>query len=127
MPKKHGFFQKLGIDITVGIFLAKRELKRANKWTTSLIVFVMLLTFLNLVVVSGILVGLIQGSVDAQRGRHSSDMIVTVLTKKTYIEQSQSLITLSAVTLALTLGKLLAKRRCVLQRFYMKISYPLQF
>ena len=45
-------------NIKVGWFLAKRELKRANIWTTTLIVLVMTLTFLNLIVVSGILVGL---------------------------------------------------------------------
>ena len=51
----------------VGWYLAKRDIKRANKWTTMLIVAVMTFTFLNLVVVSGILVGLIQGSEDAQK------------------------------------------------------------
>lgn len=92
MPKKQGFFQKLSIDINVGIFLAKRELKRANKWTTALIVFVMLLTFLNLVVVSGILVGLIQGSLDQNKKFSSGDVIVSSFLNKEKIDNSQQVI-----------------------------------
>ena len=61
-------------------------------WTTGLIVFVMVLTFLNLVVVSGILVGLIEGSVEAQRRQYTSDVIVSALKDKTYIENSPALI-----------------------------------
>jgi ABC-type lipoprotein release transport system permease subunit len=92
MPKKQGFFKKLGIDITVGVFLAKRELKRANKWTTSLIVFVMLLTFLNLVVVSGILVGLIQGSLDQNKKFSSGDVIISSFLNREKIDNSQQVI-----------------------------------
>lgn len=92
MPKRHGIFKKLSIDIAVGIFLAKRELKRANKWTTSLIVFVMLLTFLNLVVVSGILVGLIQGSLDQNKKFSSGDVIVSSFLNKTKVDNSQQVI-----------------------------------
>ncbi len=92
MPRKHGIFEKLGIDITVGLFLAKRELKRANKWTTSLIVFVMLLTFLNLVVVSGILVGLIQGSLDQNKKFSSGDVIVSSFLNRNKIDNSQDTI-----------------------------------
>ena len=90
MPKKQGIFEKLGIDITVGLFLAKRELKRANKWTTSLIVFVMLLTFLNLVVVSGILIGLIQGSLDQNKKFSSGDIIVSSFLNKEKIDNAST-------------------------------------
>lgn len=92
MPKKHGLFEKLRIDLSVGMFLAKRELKRANKWTTALIVFVMLLTFLNLVVVSGILVGLIQGSLDQNKKFSSGDVIVSSFLNRTKIDNSQEVI-----------------------------------
>lgn len=92
MPKKQGIFEKLKIDITVGLFLAKRELKRANKWTTSLIVFVMLLTFLNLVVVSGILIGLIQGSLDQNKKFSSGDIIISSFLNREKIDNSQQVI-----------------------------------
>ena len=48
--------------IRIGLLLGLRQIQRANIWTTILIVFVMMLTFLNLVAVSGILVGLIEGA-----------------------------------------------------------------
>jgi ABC-type lipoprotein release transport system permease subunit len=48
----------------------------------------MTLTFLNLVVVSGILVGLIEGAVEANKQYYTSDVIISNLDKKNYIEQS---------------------------------------
>ncbi len=88
MPKKHSAWTRLKTDGVVGMFLAKRDLKRANPWTTSLIVFVMLLTFLNLVVVSGILVGLIEGSVSADKQYSSGDILVSPFLNKSSIEQT---------------------------------------
>ncbi len=72
----------------VGWYLAKRDVKRANKWTTALIVLVMTFTFLNLVVVSGILVGLIQGSEDAQKKYAIGDIIISSFINQAYIEQT---------------------------------------
>ena len=74
--------------IRLGFFLAWRQVRRANKWTTGLIIFVMVLTFLNLVVVSGILVGLIEGAVEANKEFYTSDILISKLPKKDYIEQS---------------------------------------
>jgi len=82
------------LDIRIGFFLAVRGLRRASLWTTSLIIFVMVLTFLNLVVVSGILVGLIQGAVDAARSEYTSDIILSSPLDKNYIENSPNLIAL---------------------------------
>ena len=73
----------------VGWYLAKRDVKRANKWTTMLIIAVMTFTFLNLVVVSGILVGLIQGSEDAQKKYAIGDIIISSFLNKSYIENTQ--------------------------------------
>lgn len=78
----------------IGFFLAVRQIRRASLWTTTLIVFVMVLTFLNLVVVSGILVGLLQGAVDQQRVQFTSDVIISTLPDKRYIENSPNLIAL---------------------------------
>ncbi|OHA95403.1 MAG: hypothetical protein A3C62_02380 [Candidatus Zambryskibacteria bacterium RIFCSPHIGHO2_02_FULL_39_16] len=52
----------------------------------------MTLTFLNLVVVSGILVGLIEGAVEANKEFYTSDIIISTLEKKNYIEQSPSIL-----------------------------------
>lgn len=78
--------------IRLGFFLAWRQVKRANKWTTALIVSVMTLTFLNLVVVSGILVGLIEGAVEANKEYYTSDILISRLEKKDYIEQTPTVL-----------------------------------
>src|SRR5262249_19244192 len=87
-----------GTAIRVGAFLAWRDVKGASKWTTSLIIFIMTLTFLNLVVVSGILVGLIQGSVGANRDRDSGDGIISPFLNKTYVDRSTDIIRIVAAT-----------------------------
>lgn len=74
--------------IRIGFYLAMRQVRRASKWTTGLIIFVMVLTFLNLVVVSGLLVGLIQGSINAHKEQYFGDLTISKLSKKDYIENS---------------------------------------
>lgn len=80
------------LNIRVGFYLAVRQLRRASLWTTGLIVFVMLLTFLNLVVVTGILVGLIDGINESYRTQYTGDIILSALPTKEYIEDTQSVI-----------------------------------
>ena len=80
--------------IRIGFFLALRQVRRASKWTTTLIIFVMTLTFLNLVVVSGILVGLIEGSVEANKTYYTSDVVLSNLPKKDYIEQTPKVLSI---------------------------------
>src|SRR3989344_6488257 len=82
------------LNSRIGFFLALRQLRHASLWTTSLIIFVMVLTFLNLVVVSGILVGLIEGSIEAWHTEYTSDVIISTLPDKKYIENSPNLIAL---------------------------------
>jgi putative ABC transport system permease protein len=84
--------QNFKISTKLGFFLAIRQVRRSSIWTTALIIFVMTLTFLNLVVVSGILVGLIEGSVETIRDRYTSDIIISILKEKTYIENSPSIV-----------------------------------
>jgi ABC-type lipoprotein release transport system permease subunit len=87
-------FSNLALNTRIGFYLALRQIKRSSLWTTGLIVFVMVLTFLNLVVVSGILVGLIQGAVEAARTEYTSDVIISTLADKKYIENSPNIIAL---------------------------------
>lgn len=82
------FFQ----TIRVGYFLGIRQLKRANKGTTALIIFIMMLTFLNMVVVSGILVGLIDGGNIANREQYTGNVIITKLAGSPYIENTQNIL-----------------------------------
>ncbi len=76
----------------VGFFLATRQIRRSSKWTTGLILFIMVLTFLNLVVVSGLLVGLISGSFKQFRENYSGEVIITANPGKNFIENSPALI-----------------------------------
>lgn len=82
----------LKTSIKVGIFLGVRQLKRANRWTTGLIIFIMTLTFLNLVVVSGILIGLIVGGNNANREQYTGDVILTTLSGKADIVKTQDIL-----------------------------------
>jgi putative ABC transport system permease protein len=79
-------------NASVGWFLARRELQRANIWTTTLIVAVMTLTFLNLIVVSGILVGLIQGSEDAQKQYAIGDVVISPFLNRSVILQTPEVV-----------------------------------
>ena len=52
----------------------------------------MILTFLNLVVISGILVGLIQGASKAVKDNYISDIIISKLPEKSFIENTPQII-----------------------------------
>ncbi|MFZ2593346.1 MAG: FtsX-like permease family protein [Minisyncoccia bacterium] len=82
-------------SLRLGFFLAVRQLRRSNPWSTVLIVAVMVLTFLNLVVVSGILVGLIQGSINANQYGYVGDIAMAPIGEAKTIENSASLIALA--------------------------------
>ncbi len=81
------------LSLRVGFFLAVRQLKRSGKGTTILITCIMILTFLNLVVVSGLLVGLISGSFKQFREAYSGEVLITSADGRDYIENSPALIT----------------------------------
>lgn len=85
-------FKHLLTSLNLGFFLAWRQVRGSSIGTTALIVFVMTLTFLNLVVVRGVLVGLIQSSTDLFKEKYAGDIILSTLPKKSYIENSPSTI-----------------------------------
>lgn len=80
------------LNIRIGLYLALRQIKRSSLWTTSLIVFVMLLTFLNLVVVTGILVGLVIGINESYRAQYTGDVVISPLDTKDFVEKSPAVI-----------------------------------
>jgi len=83
------------ISLQVGWFLALRQVRRSSIATTGLIIFVMTLTFLNLVVVRGVLVGLIEGSTEVYKSGYAGDVLITALPKKEYIENSPSVLSIA--------------------------------
>lgn len=86
------FIQRFIRATRVGWFLAYRQIRRTGVGTTSLIIFIMVLTFINLVAVSGLLVGLIAGSFLQYNESYSGDVIITSAPGRTYIENSQNLL-----------------------------------
>jgi ABC-type lipoprotein release transport system permease subunit len=79
-------------NIRIASLLAFRQIQRANKWTTLLIIFVMMLTFLNLIAVSGILVGLIEGAERAVRAESLGDLIISEKDNEEHILQTDTLV-----------------------------------
>ncbi len=78
--------------LRIGFLLGLRQIQRANIWTTLLIVFVMALTFLNLIAVSGVLVGLIEGAERAVRENATGDIVITALDNEDRILETTSFI-----------------------------------
>lgn len=79
-------------DIKVALFLVFRYIRGASIWQTSLIIFVMVLTFLNLTVIGGILEGIIVGSLDGLREKALGDVVITPKENSPYIERTQQIL-----------------------------------
>jgi putative ABC transport system permease protein len=79
-------------NLRIGLLLGFRQIQRANIWTTGLIVFVMALTFINLIAVSGILVGLIAGSEQALQEKSLGDIIITPLDDEDTLLNTESVV-----------------------------------
>lgn len=78
-------------DVNVGFFLAVREIKRSNPWSTALIIFVMSLTFLNMVLMGGVLIGLAEGMMGSFKQFYSSNLIVKPSNKYSSIKNTSLL------------------------------------
>lgn len=78
----------------VATLLASRFLLRTSKWQTALVIFVMMLTFLNLVAINGILVGLIDGALLAYNNRYAGDLFISKLPEKENIERTSAIRTI---------------------------------
>ena len=78
--------------LKIGLLLGWRQIQRASLWTTSLIICVMMLTFLNLIAVSGILVGLITGSERAFQEQFIGDLQITPLPEEDRIKATPEIV-----------------------------------
>lgn len=78
--------------LRVGLLLGWRQIRRGSVWLSISIVFIMILTFLNLVVLSGILVGLLEGAVVANREQYTGNIFLTVPAGEKHIEKSGSIL-----------------------------------
>lgn len=77
--------------LRVAFFLAYRYVTRTSAWQTVLVVTVMTLTFLNLVVVNGILVGLIDGALLGYNRNYAGDVLISKLPEKDRVEYSAAI------------------------------------
>jgi putative ABC transport system permease protein len=77
--------------LSLGFFLAVRQVTRTSRWATGLIVFIMMLTFLNLVATSGFLVGIIEGSSRAFKEQWTGDLMIVNRNEKQYIEHTSEI------------------------------------
>lgn len=78
----------------VASFLAARYITRTSFWQSFLVVFVMTLTFLNLVAINGVLVGLIDGSLQSYNKYYAGDLFISKLPEKEHIEHAGSIRTI---------------------------------
>jgi putative ABC transport system permease protein len=78
--------------LRIGLLLGIRQIQRASSWTTLLIIFVMMFTFLNLIAVSGILVGLIVGSERAVRDSAYGDLVITPRNEEKHILETPTIL-----------------------------------
>lgn len=83
--------QSLARALRVALFLAARYIRRTNPWQTVLVVCVMTLTFLNLVVVNGILVGLIDGALLGYKKNYAGDLLIQKLPEKDQINHAATI------------------------------------
>jgi putative ABC transport system permease protein len=79
-------------SLRVGWMLGIRQLQNSSRWVTGLIVVIMMLTFLSNVVISGILVGLVEGGNRANREQFTGDVFLSELPDESVIENTPSLI-----------------------------------
>jgi putative ABC transport system permease protein len=78
--------------LSLGFFLATRQIARGSKWATGLIIFIMMLTFLNLVATSGLLVGIVEGAKRSFKEQWSGDLFIENRNEKDYIEHTNDIL-----------------------------------
>jgi putative ABC transport system permease protein len=79
-------------DLRLGLFLGLRQIQRASLWTTLLIITVILFTFMNLVALSGILIGIIDGSLREVRSQALGDITINPLDGETRLKETERLV-----------------------------------
>lgn len=84
--------KKLNTTFSVAFLLARRQIFRGNFWVNFLIIVVMVISILNLIGVSGILVGLLEGSFRANRQEFSGDVYINTLADENSIENTSEII-----------------------------------
>ncbi len=74
--------------LSLGFFLAVRQVLRGSKWASILIILIMCLTYLNLVATNGFLVGIVDGAERSFRDEWSGELFVTNRDENPYIKKT---------------------------------------
>jgi len=81
-------------SLYVGFFLAIRDIRRNNPWTTALIILVISLTFFNMLFLSGILLGFANAAIGTYPQYYSGDVFIIPTTDKTSIEDTNTIVSI---------------------------------
>jgi putative ABC transport system permease protein len=84
--------------LSLGFFLATRQIVRGSKWASILIILIMCLTFLNLVATSGFLVGIVEGAERSFREEWTGDLFVTSRSENPYIKRTTDITNMIATS-----------------------------
>jgi len=79
-------------SLYVGFFLALREIRRSNPWTTGLIILVICLTFFNMLFLGGILIGFADSSLGTYPQYFSGDIFIIPSANKNSIEDTNTIL-----------------------------------
>jgi ABC-type lipoprotein release transport system permease subunit len=82
-------------SLAVGFFLATRDIKRSNPWTTALIIFVICLTFFNMLFLGGIMIGFVQAEIKTYPQYYSGDVFVIPEVNKNDIADTNTVDTIA--------------------------------
>src|SRR5258708_2984882 len=78
-------------SLYVGFFLALRDIRRNNPWTTPLIIFVISLTFFYMLFFGGILFGFASAAIGTYPEYYSGDVFIIPSTTKIAIEDTNTI------------------------------------
>jgi ABC-type lipoprotein release transport system permease subunit len=75
-------------SLRVGLFLSLRYVRRGSVWASLLLIAIMFLTFLNVVVVRGVLVGLPIGASISYQNEYAGKVLITPLADQRHIDRT---------------------------------------
>jgi len=89
---RFSFLHRIARYWRLGSFMALRQIRRGSIWINILIISIMTLTFLSLVVIPGVLVGLTEGSFRQNREYLTGDIYISTLPNESSILNTQDLV-----------------------------------
>lgn len=81
-------------SLSVGFFLAFRDIRRGNPWTTVLITLVISLTFFNMLFIGGLFGGLVGTVIKSYEQFYSGDVLIIPSTDKSTIQQTSDVMSI---------------------------------